>query len=1234
MNMKMKLLDRTLIALLLGAPALATAQQAAVPAADCNSAGCEDAGQVLFRVRSLGDRAPVTPTDASGAAALQPDRRVDVGVQAPGKAVAKGRFTINLANGGVIWATEDPAIGTAELTVSAPSMVPFDGSAITKPVQFYIRSNYSAFVARYTLALYRESDADLIAPLVTLPVDVANVARLQWDGALPNGQRYRAGDRLLYVLRAYDDKGNYDETQARSIQLVRPEEAERGNSVLRASVEKSTGTALSTDQALSQSLLGDVFSGNGLRLQNIPLYGSRVRIQGRNIPAGTSLSINGESYPLDLERKFAAEYLVPMGHHRFDVALGDGGGAFDLGEPAAPAQERALVHHALDVDVTGRYFFGVGLADVTLAQNSVSGSVEPLTGDSRYKDDVISDGRLAFYGKAKLQGKYLVTAQADTTEKDLQHLFDGFGRSYAYDAFRTLDPDLYYPTYGDDSTTVRDVDTQGRFYLRVDWDKNQALWGNYATGLADTEYAQYLRTLYGAALNWRSRLANRWGEPVSQLRVFGSQPNSLSGHNEFLGTGGSLYYLRQAQIVSGSEQVVLRISDRTTGRVEQNVTLVRGTDYEIDAIQGRILLTRPLLQITRENLSALTTDTPLDGYEQRLVVDYEYVPSGLDNDAVTAGFRGKQWLGDHVAVGATYVDEGRGGQDYTMAGTDVTLQAGKGTYLKAEYTHTEALSTPNFYSDNGGFTFSQLNSAGPRKGDAKAVEARANLRELGWTTQDWAVSAWWRQVDPGFSTSYNDLNEQVTAYGTEFTGQVSESWRLYGQFSKAEQGGQSLTQARLTSEWRLGDFDTLAAELRRVQQDLTASDSAGVLGAVKYTHRFSDALDVYGKAQLTLDDDHGKYADNDAYTVGGNYVFGNLSSVGAQYTTGDRGDAATVDAEYRLTPEHSFYGAYTATSRVQDYDPLFTSTAQDGWTLGQRWRLNNQVNVFNESQFLKSDYGAAAGLAHTFGLDFYPAQGWNTGFTLQRGELDAADGGQVERRAVSVSGGRTSPDTDWQSRLEWRRDTGAQDREQWVSTNRFTHRFDDSWRMAARLNYSRTDDNFDPAAGARFVEGNVGFAWRPWNSTSWGVFGRYTYLYDLATLAQIDGNDYDQRTQVLSLEGVYKFDQRWEFAAKAAVRKGEVRYGRGTGAWFDSNTTFYAGQVRYELVQQWHAMAEYRMLGVRDGGDRRGWLMGVDRDIGANLRVGLGYNFTQFSDDLTNFDYDHKGFFLNLVGYY
>ena len=97
----------------------------------------------------------------------------------------------------------------------------------------------------------------------------------------------------------------------------------------------------------------------------------------------------------------------------------------------------------------------VGLADVTLSNNSVDGAVVPVGLDDRY-DRTISEGRLAFYLKGKVKGKYLITAQADTHEQQLSHLFDGFLEADARDVFRRLDPDQYYPVYGDDSTTTRD----------------------------------------------------------------------------------------------------------------------------------------------------------------------------------------------------------------------------------------------------------------------------------------------------------------------------------------------------------------------------------------------------------------------------------------------------------------------------------------------------------------------------------------------------------------------------------------------------------------------------------------------------------------------------------------------------------------------------------------------------------------------------------------------------------
>ncbi|WP_337245919.1 hypothetical protein [Luteimonas sp. gir] len=1224
--MKMKLLDTALIGILAGMSSAVLgqprpAEPATDPTMDCGDGTCTtEAGDLVFRVRTRSFDQPVSVgTDArSSSEALQPDRRVSVALDEPGRATVRGAFSAQLPGGGVVWATEDPSLGAPELTVSAPAMVAFDAGRIVEPVKFFVRSNYVSFVERYELTLYRGNDADLVEPVARFGLPVEAVSQSEWDGALPAGLSLRTGDELVYVLRAYDAAGNFDETSPRKLQLVRPDEAERGIQRLRDGVERSLGTALGIEQARNQALIDDVFADNGLRQQNIPIYGSRVRVQGRNLPAGYGLRINGENYPVDLERKFVAEYLMPIGHHRFEISLESSKG-------------EALLQRALELDVSGRYFFGVGLADVTVYQNKASGPVRSLAMAGR-EDDILSDGRLAFYMKAKAQGKYLITAQADTQNRPLEDLFDGFTSADPQDVFRRLDPDLYYPTYGDDSSVWRDVDTMGRFYLRAEWDKNEALWGNFSTGLTGTEYGQYVRSLYGAALNWRSRGANAWGDPVTQLRTFASEAQTAPGHSEFIGTGGSLYYLRHTDVLPGSDQVVLEVRDRTTGRVEQRVVLLRGADYEIDELQGRILLTRALAQITRQNMPTLTRDTPLDGLEQRLIVDYEWVPNDFNADEIAAGVRGKHWFGDHLGIGLTYVDENRAGEDYSLMSADVTLQAGKGTYLKLEHSRTESTSAPVFFSENGGLSFSRLNPGGAREGEATAVEARANFQELGWSEQPWSAGAWWRQVDAGYSISRFDTGAQIEEYGAEVLGQFGANVGVYARFSRAERNADSLTQAQANAEWRIGEADALAFELRRVEETRAFFDAAGLLGALRYTRRFGTALDVYGTAQLTLDDDSGRYADNDAFTLGGRYNFANLSTVGTELTTGDRGDAARVDAEYRLSPQHSFYGAYTYSTDRSDYDPLFNPNAQNGWTLGQRWRLSNQVNLFNESQFLKNR--RESGLAHTYGMDFFPAYGWNLGFTLSDGDLTNSDGGQVDRRAVSLSGGRTSGDTSWQSKLEWREDTGAERVTQWVTTHRLTHKLNESWRIAARFNYADTQDDLNPLGSAKFIESNLGFAYRPWNSTRWGLFGHYTYLYDLATLGQLGGAQYDQRTQVLSLEGVYRLDHHWEFAGKLARREGDVRFGRSTGAWFDSATTFAAGQVRYELIQRWHAMAEYRWLDVKDGGRRKGWMAGLDRDIGRNFRIGAGYNFTDFTDDLTDFDYDHRGWFVNFVGSY
>lgn len=1206
-------------ALLLAAPAAA---QQSLPAPSpapirCEADSCRSDDGLLLRIGDDDAPAPPLPgrNDLPVAGTVPASPAVTPDVAARG-----GQFMAELPNGGVVWATEDPTMVPPSLSVQAAATVPFENGRVIRPLRFHSYNNYASFIQKLEVTLYRGTDTDLVTPLARIELPADYVGDAEWSGELPPQIKLRTGDDLIYVARAYGAGGAFDETRLQRIQLVTPADFDRGLQITRENVQKTLGQALDGDSAQDLQLSNSIYGQSMLRLQNIPIHGSRVRLYGRNLEPNSRVRINGQDFPVDLEQKFAAEFLEPVGEHRYEVSVES---------RDAPSAQRQL-----DVDVTGRYLFLVAIADVTVSRNSASGNLQPLAADDRDDDSFLSEGRLAFYLKGKLRGKYLVTAQADTQDRELKYLFRDFTQADAQDVFRRLDPDLYYPVYGDDSTTYRDVDTQGRLYLRVDWDQSQAVWGNYATGITGTEYGQYVRSLYGGALNWRSLEATPLGEARSQVKVFGSEAQSAPGHSEFLGTGGSLYYLRHTDVLPGSEQVVLEVRDRTTGRTETRATLQEGVDYEIDNLQGRLILTRPLAQLTRENVRSITRDMPLDGYDQLLLVDYEYVPLGFSSDDVTYGARGRQWIGDHVAIGGTWIDENRSGESYSLKGADLTLQAGRGTYLKMEQTRTEATAAPVFYSDNGGLSFIRRNPyEGRRSGTASAVEARANLRELGWTTQDWSLGAWWRDVDAGFSVARQDTGLPIQEYGAEFLGYITDDFSLYGRHTRTEQGELALEQSQLTAEWRLGNDGQLTGELRRVREEQELQSVDALLAAIGYRQRFGASWELYGTGQVTLDDDGGAYEKNDLLTLGARYLFGDRSSVGAEVSGGSRGHGAKVDGEYRMAPDHSLYGSYSYSTDRTGTDPLFDTGLQSGWTLGQRWRLSNQVNVYNESQYLKDRRQDSAGIVHTFGMDFYPAQGWNLGFTIMDGELDSTLG-RVDRRAYSVSGGRTDAVAQWNSKLEYRRDSGAEQREQWVTTNRLLYKLNDDWRFALRANYADTEDRIDRLADAKLVETNMGFAWRPHDNTRWAGFGKFTYLYDVASLGQEGGNLYDQRSQILSLEGIRQLGARWEVAGKLASRWGDYRTGRGEGAWLDSRADFAALQLRYRLFAQWEGLAEHRWLKVRDGGVRKGWLVGVDRRVGENFKVGVGYNFTEFSDDMTELKYDQKGFFLNMAGYY
>src|SRR5260370_1056401 len=99
------------------------------------------------------------------------------------------------------------------------------------------------------------------------------------------------------------------------------------------------------------------------------------------------------------------------------------------------------------------------------------------------------DGRLAFYLNGNVHQNWRLTASADTLEGPVKDLFSNFLAKTPDSLFRRIDPNYYYPTFGDDGVVQEMAPTLGKFYVKASNGENYGMWGNFKVGYLDNELA-------------------------------------------------------------------------------------------------------------------------------------------------------------------------------------------------------------------------------------------------------------------------------------------------------------------------------------------------------------------------------------------------------------------------------------------------------------------------------------------------------------------------------------------------------------------------------------------------------------------------------------------------------------------------------------------------------------------------------------------------------------------------
>ena len=1074
-------------------------------------------------------------------------------------------------------------------------------------VAFQLYTNYRSFISRAEVRIFDQQQAVRDLPLAVVAVD--ENGRASWTADFAT---YSApGRSLKYLVRVYDQNGLFDETATQPLWIV----DQVNPRVVAANPE-------------AELLAG--YGESRLALRNIPLTGGTIQAHGSAIPGGYEVWLAGYPVPVDAKGAFVAEEILPAGLHTVEVAVLDRNGNGEL--------------FLRDLELARADWFNVGIADLTFSANKTNGPAKLLDPDNpRYSEDFSLQGRLAFYSSGRFENGWSLTASADTREGPLDEIFSNFIEKSGDALFRRMDPDRHYPTFGDDSTLMEAAPTDGKFFLRMKKDETYGLWGNFKIAYADNDLAYFDRGLYGANVHYQPPATTSFGEPRLVLDGFGADPGTISGRDEFRGTGGSLFYLQQQDILEGSERLRIEVRDKDSDLVLASKTLVAELDYDIDYLQGRVLLSEILPTTADDDLLVATAS--LSGNPVFLVVRYEYTPGVAEPDTLVTGGRMHYWLTDQVKVGLTAGQTKEDNVESQLEGVDLTLRKSSASWLKLEYGHTTGPGVFSSTSYDGGYSFAADQSVAAEDQDATAyrVEGSINFAEF---TELWdgRLTFYLQQVGAGYSAPGLTTEHELEQYGGSadlpITASLSGRLKLDRQ---TEEEGIETTSGELDLDYRLYDNWTLSAGVRSESRkdnapDVVATQEEGDLtdGVARVTYDSRERWTAYGFVQETLQAT-GNREDNGRVGAGGSWRLTDRFKVLGEVSEGDLGTGASFGTEFLYSDRTTLYTNYTLENERTDNGVL---ARKGNMVSGFRQRYSDSASVYLEEQYTHGD--VPTGLVHSTGVELAITERLNLSANLDLGTLKDPDtAAALERTAAGLSIGYSFGKLAFANGVEYRVDNSEQpdasysERTTWLFKNSFKFQLTDDWRIVGKFNHAQSESSLGAGFDGDYTEAVLGYAYRPVSFDRLNVLVKYTYFYNLPASddASASSSDFSQRSHIAAIDLTYDLTPRWTLGGKYAYRLGQVAQDRENPEYYDSRAQLYVLRADWHFIQRWDALVEARMLDLPDAEDRRsGALVSLYRHVGEHVKVGAGYNFSDFSDDLTQLDYRHQGFFINLIG--
>lgn len=1031
-------------------------------------------------------------------------------------------------------------------------------------------ANYPAFIERAEVRLIDRDAPGGPRLLGVVPAAVNGVVSFD----MPRGAD------VVAVHRVYDANGRFDETEP--LPLMQRD-----------------------DRRLSSVEEGTDFTA----VRNINISGGAVTVAADGAAPGSVLRTLGEEVRADGAGRLVIQRILPPGAYDVDVSVQSNGRRTRLERP---------------ITIPRSEWFYTAIADLTYG---IYG--EDLSDDGETR----TTGRLAGYVDGKTANGVEITASVDTGEEELDEIFSRLDEKDPRAVLRRIGAEEGFLTFGDDSQIVDNTPTSGKFYLRVEKDGNFALWGDYQAALNGSGYLRNERTLYGAQGSFESAARTSEGDARVSLDVYAAQPDQLVGREVFQGTGGSVYFLQRQDITIGSETLTVEQRDADTGRVIARQVLVAGRDYDINYLQGVITLYNPLTSYVNPNL---IQTNPGGDVAVNLVSQYEYTPLTSDVDGFSVGGRAETWATDNVRLGVTALQDETGTADQTSVGVDLRVTHGNNSFLQLDYAESEGPGFGSSFSSDGGVIIDNtVATAGT--GNALKLEGQADLSDFN-EARSGIVGGYYEERDLGFST----LDYQVTtATGDETLyglyalsdNDAGRGYKVYADIYENAVGNEKTeVGAELSGDINQQLSYTVGFEYLDEITATTNGSRTDVAGRLSYSPREGLTYSIFGQNALEADG----LEEFNRVGLGASVATGNGWTLDAEISDGTGGFGARALASWSDENNNSTYFGYELDAG-RAIDAGVSSGDNGGkYVLGGRRQLNNDVSLVSENTY--DIFGTARSLTSVYGVEYIRSDFLTYSAALEVGQVEDDLNGNFDRQALSFGVRFDNEDLTGRARIEYRQDRATDgsprdDLDAIFLTVDARYQIDDARRVLFSLDAAETDTVESSLLNGTLVDARIGYALRPVTNERLNMLGSYRYLYDMfgQEIDGVAGTGPVQESHVADLQISYDLNREWTLGAKVGGRWTESATDSATP--LISNDAWLAiANVRYNVVHNWDALIEGRYFDAVDAGtSESGALAAVYRHFGDNAKVGVGYNFSTFSDDLTDLTLDDQGLFINIV---